>query len=229
MHNTVMYHRQPMPRPADPAMRTRLVEAAARRLAEHGRDGLSVRSLAADVGASTQVVYTHFEGVDELVAEVWREGFRRFALALDEPAVSDDAVADFVMQGWSYRHFALTDPHLYRVMFGEGLAELRYGRDEDVEASSGTFGQLLTRIERCVQAGRWDVADVFTTGEVIWATVHGLVLIELSGYYAWTDRAPMATYETALRRLSIAHGDAAEDAEVSLRAGRQRAKRAGLV
>src|SRR6188768_942980 len=143
-----------MPRPADPAMRTQLVEAAAQRLAEHGRDGLSVRSLAADVGASTQVVYTHFDGLDELVAEVWCEGFRRFALALDTPVRDDDVVADFVVQGWGYRHFALTDPHLYRVMFGEGLAELREGKPDDLEASSATFGQLLTRIERCVAAGR---------------------------------------------------------------------------
>src|SRR6187401_1645665 len=110
-----------MPRLADPAMRSQLVEAAARRLAEHGRDGLSVRSLATDVGASTQVVYTHFEGVDELLAEVWREGYRRFAEALDAPPTTDDPVADWMEQGWRYRHFALQNPHLYRVMFGEGL------------------------------------------------------------------------------------------------------------
>jgi len=218
-----------MPRLADPQMRTRLVEATARRLADHGRDGLSVRSLAADVGASTQVVYTHFDGLDELVAEVWREGFRRFALALDEPTQSDDVVADFVVQGWSYRHFALTDPHLYRVMFGEGLVELREGRPEDIEAASGTFGQLLLRIERCVAAGRWQVDDVFTAGEVIWGVVHGLALIELTGYYAWTERSPTVTYEEALRRVSLGFRDRPEDVEASLKAGWRRAKRAGLV
>ena len=91
-------------------MRSQLVEAAARRLAEHGRDGLTVRSLAGDVGASTQVVYTHFDGLDDLLAEVWREGYRRFAVALDAPAITDDPVADFIEQGWRYRHFARTQP-----------------------------------------------------------------------------------------------------------------------
>src|SRR6188768_2831052 len=100
-----------MPRPADPAMRTQLVEAAARRLTEHGRDGLSVRSLARDVGASTQVVYTYFAGLEELLSEVWREGYRRFARALDAPATTDDPVADWIEQGWRYRHFALRNPH----------------------------------------------------------------------------------------------------------------------
>src|SRR5688572_7981168 len=171
-----------MPRLADPAMRTQLVEAAARRLADHGRDGLTVRSVAGDVGASTQVVYTHFEGLDDLLAEVWREGYRRFAVALDAPAVTDDPVADFVEQGWHYRHFARSNPHLYRVMFGEGLVQIHH-HTEDAEAASATFVQLLVRIERCMAADRWVVEDVWTAGDVIWAMVHGLVLIELPGYY----------------------------------------------
>jgi AcrR family transcriptional regulator len=218
-----------MPRVADPAMRTQLVETAARRLAEHGRDGLSVRSLAGDVGASTQVVYTHFEGLDDLLGEVWREGYRRFAVALDAPAITDDPVADFIEQGWSYRHFAHTNPHLYRVMFGEGLVQVPHGRAEDSEAASATFVQLLVRIERCIAAGRFVVDDVWTAGDVIWATVHGLVLIELTGYYEFLGRSPLATYEQALRVLAGGMGDDPERVEASLATGRKRAKRARLL
>src|SRR5688572_11177390 len=98
-----------MPRPADPAVRTLLVEAAAGLLAEHGRDGVTARRLAAAVGASTQALYTHFAGVDELLAEVWREGFRRFGDALESPATTDDPVADWMVQGWEYRRFALSN------------------------------------------------------------------------------------------------------------------------
>ena len=210
-------------------MRTQLVEAAARRLAEHGRDGLSVRSLAADVGSSTQVVYTHFEGLDELLAEVWREGYRRFAVALDAPAISDDPVADWVEQGWRYRHFARTNPHLYRVMFGEGLVQVHQGRTQDAEAAAATFVQLLVRIERCVDAGRWVVDDIWTAGDVIWGMVHGLVLIELPGYYESLERSPFATYEAALRVLATGLGDDASTVEVSIAAGRERAKEARLL
>jgi len=229
MHNTVMYRRQAMPRLADPAVRTQLVEAAARRLAEHGRDGLTVRSLAGDVGASTQVVYTHFDGLDDLLAEVWREGYRRFAVALDAPAITDDPVADFIEQGWRYRHFARTNPHLYRVMFGEGLLRIRHGHAEDADAAAATFVQLLVRIERCVAAGRWAVDDVWTTGDVIWAMVHGLVLIELPGYYEFLGRSPLASYEAALRVLAVGLGDDPKRFEASLATGRKRAKKAQLL
>ena len=218
-----------MPRLADPAMRSQLVEAAARRLDEHGREGLTVRSLANDVGASTQVVYTHFEGLDDLVAEVWREGYRRFAVALDAPAITDDPVADFMEQGWGYRHFAHSNPHLYRVMFGEGLVQVPQGRTEDAEAASATFVQLLVRIERCVAAGRWVVEDVWTAGDVIWGMVHGLVLIELPGYHEFLGRSPLATYEQALRVLAVGWGDDPAQVEASLVAGRERARGAGLL
>ena len=116
---------------------------------------MTARRVAGEVGASTQAVYTHFGGMDELLAEIWREGFRRFGDALDEPAVTDDPVADWMAQGWGYRRFALRDPHLYRVMFGEGLVAFRLNDERDREAASGTFLSLLTRIERCVAAGRW--------------------------------------------------------------------------
>ena len=218
-----------MPRAADPAMRTTLVEATARRLAEHGRDGLSVRSLAGDVGASTQVVYTHFDGLDDLLAEVWREGYRRFAVALDAPAITDDPVADWMEQGWRYRHFARTNRHLYRVMFGEGLVQVHRWGPEDAEAASATFMQLLTRIERCVAAGRWTVDDVWTAGDVIWAMVHGRALIELSGYHEELARPAVPIYEESLRVLGMGMGDRPAALEASLLAARKRAKRARLL
>jgi AcrR family transcriptional regulator len=218
-----------MPRLADPTMRSQLVEAAARRLSEHGRDGLSVRSLASDVGASTQVVYTHFDGLDDLLAEVWREGYRRFAMALDAPAITEDPVADWIEQGWRYRHFALRNPALYRVMFGEGLVQIHLGREEDAEAAAATFGQLLVRIERCVAAGRWAIDDVWTAGDVIWGTVHGRALIELAGYHEALSRPAVPIYEQTLRVLTVGMGDDADRAEESLTAARKRAKRARLL
>ena len=218
-----------MPRLADPTMRNQLVEAAARRLAEHGRDGLSVRSLSSDVGASTQVVYTHFDGLDDLLAEVWREGYRRFAVALDAPKITDDPVADWIEQGWRYRHFALTNPHLYRVMFGEGLVQVHRWGPEDAEAASATFVQLLVRIERCVEAGRWAVGDVWTAGDVIWGLVHGRVLIELSGYHQELARPAVPIYEQSLRVLGVGMGDAPGAVEGSLVSARRRAKRAHLL
>ncbi len=215
-----------MPRPPDPAMRVQLVEAAARLLTEHGRDAVSARRLAQEVGASTQVLYTHFEGLDDVVAEVWREGYRRFGVVLAEPAVTDDPVADFMAQGFGYRRFGLGNPHLYRVMFGDGLVAMRQARDEDLESAAGTFVALLTRIERCRDGGRWGVDDVVTAGEVVWAASHGHVLIELSGYFEGVQRDPVPTFEDHLRRCALGFGDDPELVERSLEGARRRVRTA---
>ncbi len=222
MYNAVMYSRQAMPRPSDPAVRLLLVEAAAELLSEHGRDAVTARRLASAVGASTQAVYTHFEGMDDLVAEVWREGFRRFGAALDEPAVTPDPVADFMAQGWGYRRFALHDRHLYRVMFGEGLAAIREGSSLDVDVANGTYLSLLSRIEACRDAGRWEVDDLFTAGEVVWAMSHGHVTIELTGFHEGLGRDPERTFTECLRRVALGFGDDPDLVRASLRTARRR-------
>ena len=214
------------PRQPDPRVRLRLVEAAARLLATEGRDGVTARRGAGVVGTSTQAVYTHFGGMDELLAEIWREGFRRFGDALDEPSVTSDPVADWMVQGWSYRRFALRDRHLYRVMFGDGLVAFRLNDERDLEAAGGTFLSLLSRIERCVAAGRWEVDDGYTAGEVAWITVHGHCSIELTGYFDHLQRDPVRTYAACLRRLSLGFGDDDRLLAQSARRARRRAARA---
>jgi AcrR family transcriptional regulator len=212
------------PRQPDPRVRVLLVEAAAQLLATDGRDAVTARRVASAVGASTQAVYTHFGGMDELLAEIWREGFRRFGAALDEPAVTRDPVADWMAQGWGYRRFALRDRHLYKIMFGDGLVAFRLNDERDLEAASGTFLSLLTRIERCVEAGRWQVDDLYTAGELVWSAVHGLCAIELTGYFDHLGRDPVHTYEAALARTSLGFGDDPALVGASLRRARRRAR-----
>jgi hypothetical protein len=114
-------------------------------------------------------------------------------------------------------------------MFGEGLVQVHAGSPEDADAAAATFVQLLVRIERCVAAGRWVVDDVWTAGDVIWGMVHGLVLIELPGYYQFSARSPLLSYEQALRVLAVGMGDDPSRVEGSIAAGRKRAETARLL
>ena len=82
-----------------------------------------------------------------------------------------------------HRRFALDNPHLYRAMFGDGLSLLT-----DDPASMETFFSLLRRIQRCVDDGRLVVDDVHLAGEAVWASVHGHMMIELTGYFESMDR-----------------------------------------
>jgi AcrR family transcriptional regulator len=207
---------------------TLLVEATARILAQEGPKAVSARRITSEVGVSTMAIYTHFGGMDELYAAIWREGFRRFGEELERSPLTDDPVADWMVQGWGYRHFALSEPHLYQVMFGPGLVAVHTGTPEDSEAAMQPFGALLFRLERCVEAGRFEIRDPYLAGELVWASVHGHLLIELSGYHQALGRDPLAGYTECLRSLATGFGDEPDSVAASLASARRRARRAGL-
>jgi AcrR family transcriptional regulator len=217
------------PRRPDPDVAIRLVESAARILAEEGSRAVSARRLANEVGTSTMAVYTHFDGMDHVLGHVRREGFRRFALALEGPAETDDPVADWIEQGWAYRRFALDERHLYRAMFGSEIGLGAHESPEDLEAALATFMSLLGRIERCRGAARWDVPDVTLAGELCWALSHGLAEIELSGYFDDPGRDVLAAHEEAMRRIALGYGDDPAALQSSADAARVRARAAGLL
>jgi AcrR family transcriptional regulator len=217
------------PRAADPAVADRLVEAAARVLSTEGPDAVTARRLAREVDASTMAVYTHFDGMDELLRAVRREGFRRFGDAVGRPALTDDPVADWCTEAWAYRRFALDETHLWSVIFGSlghGMHDLS---PEDATAALATFQALELRVTRCGESGRWNVTDPTTIAEVCWSHMHGLVTIELSGYYAGLGRDPIVVAEESMRHTSIGFGDDADSTQRSLRTAHRRARRDGLL
>jgi AcrR family transcriptional regulator len=212
-----------VPKLRDPDTAPKLLAAAARLLAEEGRHAVTARRLASDVGTSTMAVYTHFGSMDELVLELLRDGFRRFGEALDGPAVTDDPVADWLTQGWAYRRFALDNRHLYLVMFSDGLAALA-GHPAESAAAGATFVSLHDRIQRCVDTGRIAVADLVLAGEAVWASSHGHMSIELTGYFESCGRDPEGAYAECMRRLALGFGANPDALDDSMTVARRRAR-----
>lgn len=215
------------PRLPDPDIAARLVAVTARLLATEGEAAISARRVAREAGASTMAVYTYYGGMDELLAAVRREGFRRFGIELERPARTADPVADVMAQGWAYRHFALTDRHLYEVMFRGRLADPATAAPHDAEASMATFLSLVHRIERCAASGPWLIDDAVAAAEVVWSAAHGHCTIELSGYHDIAGRDPVASYGRCLLHLAIGFGQDPSAASASLARSRTRARRAG--
>ena len=205
-----------------------LLDAATTVLDEEGRDAVTARRLGREIGASSMAVYTHFGGMDELLAAVWRRGFARFGAALDSATTSSDPVADWMLQGWAYRRFALDNRHLYRVMFDEGLVGVNTGSPSDRDAAAATFVALLDRMQRCADDGRWQFEDLFAAGEAVWASSHGHCTIELSGYHQALGRAPERAMAECLRRLSVGFGDDPDATRRSLASAVRRARPRGF-
>jgi len=187
-----------MARTADPAVRTALIEEAAALLATGGIGALSTRRLTAAVDASTTAVYTHFGGKDELVRAVVREAFARLEADLSAVDRTLDPLADLAAVGAAYRHNALANAHLYRVMFGlnplalydpavarsqSADADGPGGSDDDLAVALAGFEVVVAAVARCVDAGvvRGDALNLATQ---LWAAAHGAVSLELAGFLA---------------------------------------------
>ena len=163
------------PRIADPKTRQRLIETAARVLAEEGTAALTARRLARELGTSTTAVYTHFGGMTELRREIRREGFARLAEHLAGAPRSDDPVTELTNLGTGYCVNAFLNPHLYRTMLLEAPLD-----PEDAATGLDTYERLVAAVERCIAEGRFPrCPDAATGAAQIWAMTHGFVSLAL--------------------------------------------------
>ena len=164
-----------VPKAADPAVRTALLEAAARVIAEDGPNGLTLRRLANEVGSSTMAVYTHFGSMTEVRREVRREGFARLGARLSAVDRTGDPVADYFVLGWAYYRSGTEDPNLYRAMFLDGPVDA-----EDAAMGLDTFQQCIDAAQRCIDAGRFASSDALGLATQLWALLHGIVSLQLA-------------------------------------------------
>jgi AcrR family transcriptional regulator len=158
------------PKAADPEVRAALIEAAARLLARDGSHALSTRRLAAEVGASTMAVYTHFGGMDGLHRAVREEGFARLTGYFDTVHATRDPVADLSALGWAYCFNAVANSHLYRAVFLEPPLH-----PDDEAIGRAAIKQPIETVARCIEAGRFRPADPGSLAVQLWAGAHGMI------------------------------------------------------
>jgi AcrR family transcriptional regulator len=207
------------PRTADPSLRTMLIEAAARVLAEEGPAALTSRRLATEIGSSTMAVFTRFKNMAEIRQAVREEGFTRLNTRLDALPDSDDPVADLVAAGAVFFAIGVADPHLYRAMFLDPPPT-----DDDLGA--GTYERLVTLLGRCVAAGRLRGAQgslVPVWAAQIWSMRHGMVTMTVARLLP-DDQARFVLDDMTFRLL-VGYGDDPARARRSIERGNSTAKK----
>ncbi len=171
-------------RRADPAVRVRLLEGAARLLAEEGPSALTLRRVATEADTSTMSVYTHFGSMPDLADAVVAEGFARLAALLAEVPRTDDAITDLAGLGRAYLVNARQNPHLYAVMFGTAsLGTYRPQTDDERERGRYTFDEVVETAARAVEQGRLRPAEPLAIASQLWTALHGYVMLDVGGYF----------------------------------------------
>jgi AcrR family transcriptional regulator len=205
--------------------REQLIEAGIRLLEQHGPQALQARKVAAEAGASTMAVYTHFGGMAGLIDAIAGEAFARFAHALTEVPQTDDPVADFLAMGIAYRRFALAKPQRYQLIFGIGSpGEPTDQTDVTVtgmttdRAGKASFEALLHAVRRMTAAGRIrDDGELPIAGRM-WSVIHGAVMLELAGFFGHEDHGPVQVLGPMMLDLLVGMGDDRDTATRSMTA-----------
>ena len=81
---------------------------------KQGKDALSARSLAAELGTSTAPIFTAFSSIDELLCEVRERAARLYA---EYASRVPDGVPKFKAAGLGYIRFAKEEPQLFKLLF----------------------------------------------------------------------------------------------------------------
>lgn len=178
-------------RPADDrhaAVRRALLEAAGRVLAQEGPRAVSTRRIAAEAGCSTMAIYTLFGGKAGVIHALYLDGFERLRERLEGVPRTDDPLADLEALGWAYRDNALANRDLYAVMYGH-LASGFSPPPETVNRTKRSFQVMVEAVRRCMATGILRPVDPVEVTDVLWAAAHGMVSLELAGYYPEPDVA----------------------------------------
>lgn len=193
----------------DSRMRAReaVIDAAMELLLEHGQAALSLRKVAAAVGASTQVIATHFADKQGLLDALFTRGFT--ALAEQTRALPPEAGVAGCMR--AYRAFALARPPLYMLMFTRIEPDYRPGP----EAKGAARAALVALAEAipppapapggATKTGAAEHAELAMKARAhyVWAVAHGHVALELADFVHVPPDAD------TLYELAIAHVEAA--------------------
>jgi AcrR family transcriptional regulator len=158
--------------------REEILDAAERLLEAEGPAALSMRRIATELGMQAPSLYKHLPGKDAIVGGLQARALARMADALGGTGNDVRRLAS------AYRRWALANPQLY-LLTSRGTLH-RDQLPEGVEAAAAA---------PVVTAARGDAA----TARALWALVHGLADLELTGRFppdadvdaAWQAAATM--------------------------------------
>jgi AcrR family transcriptional regulator len=157
-----------------------LLASAADILESEGPDGLSVRRIAAAAGVAPMGVYNHFESKSGIVEALYIQGFGRLADAMAAMAQIDDPAQALLEGARAYRALALAHPMAYQVMFLRAVPGFEPS-DPAITSCTRGFDYLVDAVERAIRAGVIAPGSPIETAQMIWASIHGWVSLELLG------------------------------------------------
>jgi len=166
------------PRRGQQPIRAALLKAARRLYLAHGAEGISARRLAREVGCSPTAIYLYYRGVGDLLEHLRMEGHALLSSAL-RAATGRGAIERLRAMGRAYFQFGKENPSYYVFMFSMRPSDMP-GR-EAVQREMQTLLVVRDAVQAGMQAGELRAGDATIVANALWAQVHGVTALSVSG------------------------------------------------
>lgn len=160
-------------------LREALIAATRELLIEHGPDGFTLADACRRAGVTTAAPYKHFRDKQEILEEIVARAFDQLREQNARAVASKGSgtIEGITAMGISYLEFAVAQPAIFRLMFGE----LKKSKKAD-----GTGEECLKNVVEevahyCRKNGH--TADAQQVAVRLWTFVHGASSLELDGDY----------------------------------------------
>jgi AcrR family transcriptional regulator len=179
-----------MDRGADPAARTRTINAYGQGAGLRGEilaaagdlltdasagQAVTLRAIARRAGIAAPSIYRHFADRDAVLAALVEEAFGDLAAAAQAAArAAPDAVAAVRAVCSAYVTFAVEHPGRYRILFERGPANIAAGAPA-YPAGLAAFDVLVTVLQEAVDTGGSTSTDPRADSIALFACLHGVV------------------------------------------------------
>ena len=160
-------------------VRQAILTASTALFLEHGYHNFSLRQVAEKIGYSPGTIYLYFQDKDAILFTIMEEGVARFALMLAEAAAAPDARERLTRIGEAYIRFGVQNPAHYQLMFMQRpdyLARVPQGTPQPILEIFDLWRKV---VEDAMQAGVLRLGDPTSTGDILWALLHGVVSIAI--------------------------------------------------
>nr|WP_319251057.1 TetR/AcrR family transcriptional regulator [uncultured Celeribacter sp.] len=157
-------------------LRQALIEAALTLIEDKGPTGFSLSEAAKTAGVTPAAVYRHFEGREDLIAEIAFQGFEVFADLLEYAYETGQpsAMASFEATGRAYLAFARKYPGHYVAMFESGISTQRTPELYQVATRAlGVLERAAEHLTAPMPAATRPPAQMVAAH--VWAMSHGVV------------------------------------------------------
>jgi AcrR family transcriptional regulator len=182
-------------------LKTKISDAAQDLFLKDGIDGVSMRKVAEKVGVTAPAIYRYFRDKDELLAEIIACGLRMLEDYLKPALEADDPLDRLHRLIDNYLNFALERPKYFDFAF------LVPGRDiggisEELQRHNWTtFRMSVEQVAMCIERGVFRKDDPIQMSILIWATVHGLVILYRTQRFGPNEQQFRRTYREVVDRL----------------------------